>query len=142
MHIEPISDLRAAQQLLAAMDLPYADLATLPDLTLVGMHSAGELVAMAGIEGHAQIGLLRSLAVAPAYRQQGLASQLVAHLEQLARQQGRHTLYLLTTSAEALFVRHGYQAIAREAAPPALRQTNQFSTLCPASARILSKPLT
>lgn len=142
MHIKPISDLRAAQQLLAAMDLPYADLATLSDLTLVGMHSAGELVAMAGIEGHAQIGLLRSLAVAPAYRQQGLASQLVAHLEQLARQQGRHTLYLLTTSAEAFFARHGYQAIAREAAPPALRQTNQFSTLCPASARILSKPLT
>ena len=50
MHIEPISDLHAAQQLLAAMDLPYADLATLPDLTLVGMHSVGELVAMAHLE--------------------------------------------------------------------------------------------
>lgn len=141
MRIENIRNLSEAQQLLATMDLPYADLATLSDLTLVGMHSTGELVASAGIEGHAQIGLLRSLAVAPAYRQQGLASQLVAHLEQLARQQGRHTLYLLTTSAEAFFVRHGYQLIAREAAPPALRQTSQFSTLCPVSARILCKPL-
>ena len=85
--------------------------------------------------------LLRSLAVAPDWQGRGLGAALLAHAERTARQRGITTLYLLTTTAEAFFARHGYVRLPREAAPPVLHQTAEFAALCPASAVCLTKPL-
>ncbi|MNR54976.1 acetyltransferase [compost metagenome] len=85
--------------------------------------------------------LLRSLAVAPEARGSGLGQALVrfAEREAAARHIGR--LYLLTNTAAPFFAKLGYQATARETAPPAIRRSAQFSGLCPASASFLSKRL-
>ena len=46
-------------------------------------------------------------------------------------------LFRSTQGADAFFARHGFRAIDRDAAPPAIRQTRQFAGLCPASARLM-----
>ena len=65
--------------------------------------------------------MLRSLAVAPACRWQGLASRLIAHLEAEAKALGVTTLYLLTNTADGLFPQLGYVDTTRTMAPDAIR---------------------
>jgi protein-tyrosine-phosphatase len=51
------------------------------------------------------------------------------------------TLYLLTTTAEPFFAKHGYARAAREAAPAAIRATREFSGICPSSSAFMSRDL-
>jgi amino-acid N-acetyltransferase len=87
------------------------------------------------------IGLLRSLAVARDCRGSGVGKALVAEAEQYARSLGVNELYLLTTTAERFFERLGYSHTHRESAPDAIRQTSEFSDLCPCSAALMIKRL-
>jgi amino-acid N-acetyltransferase len=87
------------------------------------------------------VGLLRSLAVAKAYRRQGLATQLVNKIEEYARSQKVATLYLLTLTAENFFSGRGYKKIDRKAAPAALQETTEFKSLCPQTAVCMKKRL-
>lgn len=139
--IEPINTLDEILPLLATCNLPRSDLATSKAPQFFGIRSEMGLTAVVGLERFGNVALLRSLAVAPAHRGLGLAAQLVAHLERVARNQGIDHLYLLTDSAAALFAKLGYLPMARSAAPPAIRATPQFSGLCPASSAFLHKAL-
>jgi amino-acid N-acetyltransferase len=51
------------------------------------------------------------------------------------------TLYLLTTTAAPFFERYGYGAVAREEVPRPIRDTTEFTDLCPASATCMVKGL-
>ena len=139
IHARP--DPAAVRALLAAAGLPVADLAAAPRAEFWGCHEGTHLIGVIGLEGYGAVALLRSLAVAPAWQGRGLGSALLAHAERVARQRGITALYLLTTSAEAFFTRHGYVRLPREAAPPALRHTAEFAALCPASAACLTQAL-
>ena len=139
--IQPCADLPAIRALLAAAGLPTADLAAAPPADFWGCREGTALIGVVGLEIHGTVALLRSLAVAPDWQGRGLGAALLAHAERTARQRGITTLYLLTTTAEAFFARHGYVRIPREAAPPVLQQTAEFAALCPASAVCLTKPL-
>jgi amino-acid N-acetyltransferase len=99
------------------------------------------LVGFGGLEGEAPDLLLRSLVVAPDRRGQGLGSRLLRRLEQEATMRGCERLHLLTTTAEAFFLRHGFQSADRRAAPSSIAASREFTTLCPASARYLVKEL-
>lgn len=83
--------------------------------------------------------LLRSLAVEPARRDQGIGARLVAEGERVAVQLGIGTIYLLTTSASEFFARQGFRVAPREVAPEVVRRSSQFAALCPASAVLLLK---
>jgi amino-acid N-acetyltransferase len=83
--------------------------------------------------------LLRSLAVAPAFRSSGIAHKLVAFVESLAATHDIKELFLLTTTAERFFLGLGYSPAARMAAPPVIQATPQFSNLCPSSSAFLVK---
>jgi arsenate reductase len=85
--------------------------------------------------------LLRSLVVDAGRRGTGEGAALLRHAESQARARGVRTLYLLTTTAEPFFARHGYARAAREAAPPAIRATREFSGICPASSAFMSRDL-
>jgi len=125
--------------LLAECGLPNADL-TLASLAHFRIaRDDSRLVAVAGLTTLGQVGLLRSVAVAPAYRGRGLASGLVDALEREARRLGLGALYLLTDSAAEFFTRRGYVPLPREAAPAAVRDSAEFTHLCPASALCLRK---
>ena len=88
-----------------------------------------------------EIGLLRSLAIAPPQRGGRLGKAMLAHAEREAARLGVRELWLLTSDADRYFRRNGYAAMKRECAPPAIRRTAQFSGLCPASAVMMRKRL-
>ena len=133
------SSLSEVKGLLEANDLPVSDLTA--DVILMGRRSGGRLVGVVGLEALGSVGLLRSLAVETSERGGGLGGKLVSAVEQLAREAGIGELYLLTTTAEPYFARRGYQRLTREAAPAAIRQTTEFSSICPASSAFMRKVL-
>ncbi len=131
-----------AQQLLAACDLPTADL-LLPETwrRLFGCQLDGRLAGLVGVELHGPDALLRSLAVADFARGKALGDALLAYAEQYAAAHGVQSIYLLTTTAETFFAQRGYSLAQRKTAPPAIAATQQFSGLCPAAAAFMRKRL-
>lgn len=94
-----------------------------------------------GLELFGTVALLRSLAVVTSRRKTGLGSKLVAHVEDYARNKGIKSLYLLTNTAESFFRHCGYQCIGRDNAPPAIRETKEFSEICPVTSAFMVKHL-
>lgn len=141
MNIEPLASIEPLKEVLSSCGLPTDDLYNLPNATFFGISDGGSLVAVVGLEHYGVVGLLRSLAVLPGYRNAGLGDKLVFHVESVAKQQGIEQLFLLTTTAEAYFLRLGYVRATRDSAPEAIKATSQFSGLCPASSAFLIKVL-
>jgi amino-acid N-acetyltransferase len=137
------ADEKQIKQLLAASGLEHRDIdpSQLQHFLIANNESALTLCGVIGLELKGSVGLLRSLAVADEYRRQGLASQLVAKIENYARSQKVDTLYLLTLTAEDFFSAKGYHKIVRESAPSALQRTTEFRSLCPQTAVCMKKHL-
>jgi N-acetylglutamate synthase-like GNAT family acetyltransferase len=127
--------------LLAASGLPVADLAAGVPVALFVMGGPQGLAGVVGMEVLGRQGLLRSLAVAESERGRGLGRELVRHLEAWSVRHGLEELCLLTTTAAEFFARLGYERIARESAPDVARRSEQFASLCPASAVLMRKRL-
>ena len=145
---EPIVTLEAvddrtmeyAEQLLSAAGLPTVDL----EAERTQLYSAsvqGERAGVGGLECYGTEGLLRSVAVEPEKRGEGIGAALCRGLEAMARQQGIETLYLLTTAATAFFETQGYVRIDRNEPPESIQQTTEFDELCPSSAVCMQKSL-
>src|SRR5262249_13886288 len=98
-------------------------------------------VGFGGLEVHGADGLLRSLVTLPPVRGRGVGTAMVAALEFEARLHGCQSLWLITTSTADFYERRGYARCARAVVPPAIRETTEFATLCPASADVLMKKL-
>jgi amino-acid N-acetyltransferase len=127
--------------LLESADLPVSDLtdAYMEHFFYVGPASAP--IGLVGVEMCGVDALLRSLVVNPEHRSAGLGQALVAHAESHARGQGARAIYCITTTAETFFRRRGYVDADRNRAPVAVRETREFSAICPASAALLVKNL-
>jgi amino-acid N-acetyltransferase len=97
------------------------------------------LVGFGGLEPHGADALLRSLVTLPPVRGRGIGSAIVTALEFEARLIGCRNLWVITTTAADFFDRLGYARCERGVVPPAIRETAEFSTLCPASADVLMK---
>jgi amino-acid N-acetyltransferase len=135
---------RSVLDLLRASDLPVADLDRTTPVRMYGVLIDGSVAGLAGcvgLEVHGDAGLLRSLAVAPEHRSQGMGLALVRHAERQAIALGITTMWLLTTSATPFFSRQGYTPVARAEVRKAIRDTAQFAALCPASATVMKKAL-
>jgi amino-acid N-acetyltransferase len=141
MNIFANPNASAAKQLLSAADLPVADIRAQHMRHFFGCGSDSNLEGLVGLELYGEAALLRSLAVAAERRGTGLGTQLVEHAEGYARKKGVSSLYLLTTTAEAFFLRRGYARIPREDAPAAIKSTSEFSGICPASSAFMVKHL-
>jgi amino-acid N-acetyltransferase len=138
MDLRPLTqlDLNAAHGLLAAHDLPIDDLAD-PAITLIGAFEAKALVGVVGLQACGDCGLLRSLAVESGARSRGCGRVLSEYVLALAASRGMRPVFLLTTNAADYFARLGFETIEREDVPASIRATSQFSSLCPASARVM-----
>jgi amino-acid N-acetyltransferase len=141
MHIFANPDLSAVKQLLSESSLPIEDITAQHLQHFFGCGSSLGLEGLVGLELFGEVALLRSLAVASSRRGTGVGSGLVAHAEHHARNQGVQSLYLLTTTAEQFFLRRGYARIPRDEAPTAIRNTREFSGICPASSAFMVKYL-
>ena len=140
--LEPATptDLDRVERLLAANDLPTADVrAAGPQFYIA--RADGKPVGVGGLELHGNAGLLRSVVVPDSHRGRGYGTAICAALEACANQADVETLYLLTTTAADFFREHGYATVDRTAAPERLRSSRQFADLCPDSATCMRKSL-
>ncbi len=123
--------------LLARSELPTDDL---DDNLIRGFVVArsgaqtNKLVGACGIEICGASGLLRSLVVAPQFRDQSLGRALVENRLVWSQKAGLKTLYLLTLDADPYFLRFGFNRIDRLDLPEEIQATSQFGFLCPATA--------
>ena len=97
----------------------------------------GEIVGAAGLERYGEHALLRSVVVAPEMRGRGVGAALVEGALRAARDGGARAVYLLTTTAEDYFPRHGFRAIARAEVPRAVQESVEFRSACPESAVVM-----
>jgi amino-acid N-acetyltransferase len=127
--------------LLQAQGLPLSDITDqhLEHFFFAG--SDGSPTGLVGLEIHGVDALLRSLVVVDNARGKGLGWTLVEHAEQYAASKGVRSIYLLTTTAEGFFKRLGYERIDRSRAPPSIKRTCEFASLCPASSAFMAKSL-
>ena len=143
------TDLPAVQRLLADGALRDAGLDALfarhaADFLVaegIDEHGRASLVGVAGLEVCGQDALLRSVAVHAAWRAHGVGQQLVRRLVSEGEARGLRALYLLTMTAEHYFPRFGFTHVARGAVPPAIADTLEFRSACPASAVAMVRPL-
>ena len=142
LRLEPVldDDLDPVAALLAANDLPTADLAD-EAVRLYVARAGDERVGVGGFEVHGDAGLLRSIVVETPRRGEGFGGDLCDALTARARQAGVETLYLLTTTAAGFFADRGYEPVPRSTAPEPIRETGEFATLCPSSATCMRKRL-
>jgi amino-acid N-acetyltransferase len=100
-----------------------------------------EIVGVVGLEIAGKDALFRSLAVCEPYRRQGIGAKLTQAIERFALSQAVETLYLLTMTAELFFAGQGYARTDRNAVPAAMQATQEFQSLCPATAVCMRKPI-
>jgi amino-acid N-acetyltransferase len=126
--------------ILAAEKLPISDLPeTLENFTVVIQGS--EVIGVAGLEIYGKYGLLRSVAVRPKFRGQGVANELLGRMETLAAAKRLKEIYLLTETAPEYFKRKGYRQITRAEVPAEVLQSSEFSHVCPQSAIVMKKKI-
>lgn len=130
------ADLPSIEALLNALSLPVAGVAEHLEGVRVAEES-GALLGVAGLERHGQVALLRSVAVVPSSRGQGVAARLVGEVLDQARRLDLEEVYLLTTTAETYFPRFGFVAVPLSVAPAALLASREFQDACPQSATLM-----
>ncbi len=136
-----VEDWDTVRKLLLAADLPVDDLG--PD-RLDGFLIAEDdnaIVGLIGLEVLGTVGLVRSLVVDKNARRSGLGGKLVGSLEAAAQTAGIAELWLLTIDAEQFFQRHNFEIVDRADAPDEIRNSEEFSKLCPGTAWLMRKAL-
>ena len=134
------SDLPSIRGLLEIELLPSVDITeeTLEHF-LVYRDQLG-VAGVVGLEKYGDVALLRSLVVASERMGCGIGKALVTAAEALAAESQARSIYLLTTTAADFFENRGFRRIGREQAPNEIRSTQEFSSLCPATAVLMVKP--
>jgi amino-acid N-acetyltransferase len=133
-------DEAAVRALLSASGLHADDLSTARHELLLAL-SAGQLVGCVGLELHGAAVLLRSFAVAPAWRGRGLGAALHDRILAAAALRGARTAYLLTSTAERFCAARGFERVDRAAVPAEVATSEQFRGLCPSTAICMRRPL-
>ncbi len=133
-------DLAAIRALLVDCGLPSEDLEQVAG-HCIAAKLGSEVVGSVALEPYGRSGLLRSLAVAPAWRGRSLGRTLYSRMAAHARLLGLEELYLLTTDAERYFAGLGFRRIERSEAPAEIQTTSQFRSLCPASAACMRREI-
>ena len=136
------ADLPAIKRLLQASDLPTVGIDE-ASCNLIVAEVDGDIVGVVGIETCCgQYGLLRSTAVADAWRGRRVGKLLVERAIAEAESRGFDALYLLTTTAEQYFPSFGLSKVERATLPDEVKATEEFRSACPASATVMSLCLT
>jgi amino-acid N-acetyltransferase len=133
-------ELPAIRRLLAACALPHDDFAE-GTVAFVVARNEREIRGVAGIESLGTVALLRSVAIQPAHRRQGLAESLCEVVLAHARSLGARRAFLLTTGAEHYFQRLGFVTVPRDSLPVEIRSTSEFTVACPQTAVAMARDL-
>ena len=133
-------DLDVVRALLAEAGLPTRDLAAArPKFTV--LRERRRIVAAGALQPFGSAALVRSVVVAGDRRGAGLGRIIVQELEKIAREARIGRLFLLTETAGEFFVHLGYREIERIDVPLDVQGSEEFRSLCPASAVCMMKRL-
>ena len=135
------SDLQAVEALLTRCKLPVEGLPDFFDIGYCVFEIGDQIAGSAGMEIYSSFGLLRSVAVSEELRGKRIAEQLIRNRLQFARNRGLSHVYLLTTTADSYFVRFAFQKLLRSQLPAAIRESKEFSSICPDSAIVMGLAL-
>lgn len=136
------ADLSAALALLEVSELPtdgFAELVERETGAAWVIAEGGSIRAVAGLERYGAAGLLRSVAVAPDHRREGLGRRLVDRALREARCLDQTGVFLLTTTAERWFSHLGFDVVPRSGLPEALLASDEVCRICPASAVVMHR---
>jgi amino-acid N-acetyltransferase len=128
---------QAVFNLLEQQKLPVTDITE--DTLLFLLLDGDKAMGTAGLDIFDDCALLRSVSVVEDARGKGYGKILNEQIEQFAKKGGINCMYLITHTAKDFFDRQGYCAIDRATAPKAIKQTEQFSALCPSTAVVMKK---
>ena len=123
--------------LLRKLNLPTSDIND--DIQLYLLQDGEKTIGTAGLKIFEDCALLRSVSVATEQQGKGYGKIINEQIEMYAKESGIKCLYLITTSAKAFFDQLGYGIIERNVAPEPVKQTTEFSSLCPSSAVVMKK---
>ena len=134
------NDIETIQELLRNSDLPFQDIQSyiMNFSVIVENH---EIIGTGGFEHYGDVALLRSVAITQPFQGNSIGEKIVNHLISKASGLGVNKLFLLTQTADGYFENHGFIKVNRETAPDIIKQTQQYSELCPMSASLMSKEL-
>ncbi len=126
-----------AINLLQQHGLPVSDIDD--DKLLYLLLDGEKIIGTAGLEIFEDCALLRSVSVIKEEQGKGYGKIINEQIEKYTKESGINCLYLLTTTAKDFFDKQGYCVIRREDSPETVKQTAEFSSLCPASAVVMKK---
>lgn len=125
-------DFESIIRLLVTNDLPNSDVKDSP-IKFIVAKSEGDIVGCIGLEIYETDGLLRSFAVEPSYRNNGIGAELYKNLLAFALENKVNTLHLLTTTAKDYFLKKGFKVTDKNQAPIGIKKSSEFDGLCPVS---------
>ena len=132
------ADLPAAEALLAGAGLTTEGVRDWIDRFVVAEED-GCIAGVAGLELYGDAALLRSVAVADAWRRSGIGRALVERALEVATTAGATDIFLLTTTAERYFPRFGFTAVPRSEVSAPVLASAEFRGACPASATVMCR---
>jgi len=127
------------KELLSSCGLPNEDITSEHLHHFWVLKKQNQTIGVVGLEILRPLAFLRSLAIDPNYRNQGLGSQMTQQAEKYGDSLKLHALYLLTMTAEDFFAKRGYKKVPKEAIPNQIQGTAEFRSLCPATAVCMVK---
>jgi amino-acid N-acetyltransferase len=134
------SDYNAIKALLAASKLPFEDIGTEKQYFIIAKEN-NKLIGCIAIERYGNRAILRSMAVDELFRGQGISKELYKALLDYCIAQNIIELMLLTTTAKAYFEKAGWQLTHRDSVHADVKQSAEFTHLCPASATVMQLSL-
>jgi len=130
------ADEAGIKSILSQCELPNEDISIHLPNYVIG-RAVNDIVGVIGLEVHGRIGLVRSLAVTPAFRCRGVAKELYKRILARAHLHRLKELYLLTATAAGYFSKLGFHEIKRDIIPESIRTTVEFQKLCPDTAKCM-----
>ncbi|OQP54545.1 hypothetical protein A4H97_21485 [Niastella yeongjuensis] len=127
-------------ELLKNEKLPVDDLPGNLDHFFIAV-SDSDIIGVIGLEHYPPFGLLRSMVVRKDHQNKKVATILVETLEKHAADLKVEFIYLLTETASTYFEKKNYQTVERTEVPDEIKQSTEFSSVCPVSAIVMKKTL-
>jgi amino-acid N-acetyltransferase len=134
------SDLERLVSFLEANGLPTGGVEAYYQNFVIATNEEGSLLGVAGLEICGQSALLRSVAVEKNFRRMGHGRALVDAVLRNAKQNGVHTVYLLTESAFDYFKHLGFDLVDRMDIDEAVMASLEF-TECHSTALAMRKTI-
>lgn len=138
-HIRPArgKDEQSVKGLLLDSNLPLEGVDEHFEESYCVAESQDRIIGVAGIEVYGSHGLLRSCAVDSEWRKRSIGEALVKNRLSWARANELSDVYLITTDADHYFKRFGFRAVNRSSVPDEIKESSEFSTICPETATVM-----